>query len=101
LAFVPPEQRDEICADLGLLRVAFDAGIVPSRTRSQDSSWAIWTTFCRALETDPTLADVDDPILLLQLFAQHYRDGRIAPHQNLVRSCTVEDALHTVGQGFA
>ena len=98
---MPPEQRDEIRADLSLLRAAFDAGVVPSRARSQDSSWAIWTNFCRALGTDPTLADVDDPVLLLQLFAQRYRDGRIAPRQNPVRSRTVEDALRAVGQGFA
>jgi hypothetical protein len=68
--FVPPAQRDEIRADLGLLRAAFDAGVVPSRARSQDSSWIIWTDFCLAIGADPTLADVDDPVLLLQLFAQ-------------------------------
>ena len=67
---MPPAQRDEIRADLVLLRAAFDAGVVPSRARSQDSSWIIWTDFCHAIGTDPTLANVHNPVLLLQLFAQ-------------------------------
>jgi hypothetical protein len=98
---VPSEHRDEVRADLGLLRAAFDAGVVPTRARSQDSYWAIWTDFSLAIGADPTLVDVDDPVLLLQLFAQRYRDGRIAPRHNPVKSRTVEDALRAVGQGFA
>ena len=98
---MPPSQHDAVRADLGLLRAAFDAGVVPSRARSQDSAWAIWSNFCHAIGTDPTLADVDDPVLLLQIFAQRYQDGRIAPRHNPVRSRTVEDALRAVGQGFA
>ena len=35
------------------------------------------------------------------MFAQRYRDGRIAPSQRRVKSRTVEDALCAVGQKFA
>lgn len=98
---MPPPSRDEVRSDLGLLRAAFDAGVVPSRARAQNSIWSIWHDFCYALGTDTTLTAVDDPVLLLQIFGQRYRDGRIAPRHREVRSRTVEDALRAVGQGFA
>jgi hypothetical protein len=47
------------------------------------------------------LVDIDDPIPLLQLFAQHYQCGIIAPSGAAVRSRTVEGALCVVGQAFS
>jgi hypothetical protein len=44
---------------------------------------------------------IDDPIPLLQLFAQRYRHGIIAPSGSAVRSRTVEGALRAVGQAFS
>ena len=101
MAFVPAQHRDEIRSDLSLLRAAFDAGVVPSRARAHDHTWTRWRHFCHALGTDEQLTAVADPVLLLQIFAQRYRDGRLAPSQKPVRSRTVEDALRAVGQGFA
>jgi hypothetical protein len=42
----------------------------------------------------------DDPFPILQVFAQRYRDGRIAPRNNVVRSDTVSDTVRAVGQVF-
>jgi len=42
-----------------------------------------------------------DPVPTLQIFDQRYRDGRLAPSGNTVRSRTVEDATRAVGQKFA
>ena len=50
---------------------------------------------------DPWLSDGVDPILLLQVFADRYRTGQIAPHRKPVKSRTVEGALRAVGQAFA
>jgi hypothetical protein len=100
LAFVPPQHRDKVSSDLGLLRAAFDAGVVPSRSRAHYETWTRWRHFCDALGTDDELTDVTDPVLLLQIFAQRYRDGRVAPRHRPVRSRTVEDALRAVAQGF-
>lgn len=97
---MPPQSHDELRLDLRLLREAFDAGVVPSRAHAQNNTWLRWRLFCQTLGTDETLSAVPDPILLLQLFAQRYRDGRLAPSQRQVRSRTVEDALRAVGQGF-
>jgi hypothetical protein len=43
----------------------------------------------------------DDPIPLLQIFAYRYRDDTLAPSWSLVRSQTVEGALHAMWQTFA
>jgi hypothetical protein len=43
----------------------------------------------------------DDPDPVLQVFAHRYRDGRIIPRNNDVRSDTVSYAVRAVGQKFA
>jgi len=75
-------------------------GITTSRQLSNDNTWAIWTDFCVQLNCNPELADLDNPIPLLQLFAHRYRVGTLAPSGSPVRSRTVEGALRAVGQAF-
>jgi hypothetical protein len=48
----------------------------------------------------PTILSLAAPIML-QFFAQHYRDGRIAPSKKQVRFRTVEDAVRSMGLGFS
>jgi hypothetical protein len=50
---------------------------------------------------EPFMRRCYDPIPLLQVFAQRYRDGRITPRHNAVRSDTVSDAVRAAGQTFA
>jgi hypothetical protein len=49
---------------------------------------------------DPFLRNCSDSVPIIQVLAQRYRDGRIAPKGNPVRSGTVEDAVRAVGQAF-
>ena len=42
-----------------------------------------------------------DPVPILQVFAQRYRDGRIVPGNKSVRSRTAEDAIRSVGQMYS
>jgi hypothetical protein len=100
LAHVSPDGRIDLRTDLRLIREAVEAGVVPSRAAAANSAWGIWQRFCHTLGTDPYLGDGQDPLLLVQIFAQRYRDGRIAPSHHSVRSRTVEDAVRAVGQGF-
>jgi hypothetical protein len=53
------------------------------------------------LGVSPVRDPSSDSIPLLQLFAQRYRTGAIAPGRKLVKSRTVEDALRAVGQAHA
>jgi hypothetical protein len=101
LAHSTTEARDAFLRDLRFAQEAARAGIVSQRAASNDNTWAIWTQFCQDLALDPWLSDDVDPILLLQVFAERYRTGEIAPSHKPVRSCTVEGALRAVGQTFA
>jgi hypothetical protein len=80
---------------------AFHAGIVPARSKSRLSTWLLWTKYCATHSIDPTLSDLDDSISFLQVFAQRYRSGSLAPNKKLVRARTVEAALRSIGQTVA
>jgi hypothetical protein len=98
---MPFEARHEFSADLLLVADATRAGVVPSRARAADKSWEKWTEFCISLHQDPQLSDIDDPVILIQVFAQRIRDGRSAKGGKPVRSGTVDDTVRDVGQAFA
>jgi hypothetical protein len=80
---------------------AFSSGVVPSRSKSRDSTWLLWSNYCTEHNCDPLLSDVADTLPFFQVFAQRYRSGTLAPNQNPVRARTVEAALRSVGQTMA
>lgn len=96
-----PGAATEFRADLGLVRDAVRAGVVPSRARAADKHWDRWADFCRSIDLDPWLYEVYDPVPILQIFGARYRDGRLAPSKASVRAGTVDDALRAIGQTFA
>ncbi len=98
---MPPATRNEFRSDLGLVAQAVRSGVVSSRARAADKQWDRWVDFCQEQGWDPWLYEFEAPVPILQVFAARYRDGRIAPSGNPVRSRTVEDALRSVGQTFA
>jgi hypothetical protein len=100
LALGTPEKRDAFLRDLRNAQAAARAGIVSSRATSNDNCWKIWADFCQDLLVDPWLTGATDPILLLQVFAERYRTGKLAPRGRPVKSRTVEGALRAVGQAF-
>jgi hypothetical protein len=53
------------------------------------------------LAVDPMLDDIDDPISLLQVYAQRIRDGRYSRSGCAVRASTVDTELRHVGQTLA
>jgi len=75
--------------------------IIPQYANSCGNTWVIWEDFCLELAIDPLLHDVTDPTHYLMVFAIRYRDGRLAKHGQPVHSCTVEDALCSIGQTMA
>jgi hypothetical protein len=87
--------------ELGAIKSAAARAISTGQQTSADTSWSIWTEFCHSLSCDPFLDNIQDPLPLLQIFAERYRVGTLAPSQLKVRSRTVEGALRAVGQTFA
>ena len=87
--------------DFELAQDAVRSGVTAQRAAGADTHWQLWSDFCDELAVDALLSNLQDPVALLQVFAQRYRTGTIAPKSKPVRSRTVEDALRSVGQTFA
>jgi hypothetical protein len=100
LETLPPADADSLRSDFLAAQVATRAGVVPSRASAAENHWQRWRDFCISINVDPSLAKISDPVILLQIFAQRYRTGIIAPQGHPVRSRTVEDALRAIGQTF-
>ena len=62
--------------------------------------WRVWKTYFRKEGIHPYLLNQSNKIKALQVFAQQYRDRRIAPCHAPVTSDTVSDAFMSVGQKF-
>lgn len=109
MAFVPPAARDAFGADLRIAHEACRASVVPGRVAARNSTWVVWEEFCASINADPLLPagteqkPQPEPLALLQVFAQRYRDGRLAKNKsnNPVRGSTVADALRDIGQTLA
>jgi len=107
VANAPPELQDELRTDCLLaMQEAATAGNI-SRARSRSNLWKIWCKFCLSLNLHDLLAETQDPIPLLQVFARRYRDGRIERYRDRgrlhcdgVRARTVEDAVRQIGKTF-
>ena len=97
---MPSATRDAFSADLRLAHETVRAGVIPKTARASDKHWERWAEYCHQHRLDPFLRHTDDPVPFLQVFAERYRDGRIAPSNNTARSRTVEGALRAVGQKF-
>jgi hypothetical protein len=101
LALSTTEERNAFLGDLGAAQAAGRTGIVSTRATSNDKTWTIWARFCADLHVDPWLSNIDDPIILLQVFGHRYRTGMLSPSKRPVKSRTVEGALRAVGQTFS
>ena len=89
------------CSDLSTVQKEMQSCVTAAYSRKKDGHWILWHDFCLSQSINPFLTRIRDPIPYLQVFAQCYRDGRIAPGSQAVRSCTVSDALLSVGQKFS
>jgi hypothetical protein len=98
---VPSTARHAFRSDFCNVLQAMRSGVVPSRSRSRDSTWLRWTSYCESLGIDPTCSNISDPLPILQVFAHRYRTGQITSSGNTVRSRTVEGAVRAVGQTMA
>jgi hypothetical protein len=94
-------QSDALLLDLGLVDERIRSGVTSQRAKAMDNYWSRWDSFCMAHNIDPYLRNWADPVPILQVFGERYRDGRLVPLKKPVKSRTVEDALRAVGQAHA
>ena len=95
------EFRHQFRADHELAQTQTRAGVLATTARSADRQWEIWTQFCAELGHDPLLADHDDPVMVLQVFAVRLRDGRCSKSGKPLRAGSVSTGLRDVGQTMA
>jgi hypothetical protein len=100
MATLPTNVADAFRNSIGTAQRQIRASVISTRARAADNHWQRWETFCHQHSLDPFLLGLQDPFPTLQVFAARYQSGENAPGVQAVRSCTVEDALRAVGQGF-
>ena len=97
---MPADQRDVFHDDLIAVQEAIINGVTTKTARSKDAHWKIWIDFCIEIGIDPFLRQFSDPLPFLQVFANRYRQGRIAPSGKRVTANWVSNVLLSVGQKF-
>ncbi|KAI2502275.1 hypothetical protein MHU86_12164 [Fragilaria crotonensis] len=101
LVHADPATRDQCRTDWRVIQETTAQRVSTQRAASGATAWALWEAFCASLRLDPLAIGNRDPIPLLQLYAQRYRDGTIAAGRHPVRARTVDDAVRAVGQTYA
>ena len=101
MALMPLNTRNEFSRDLGVVDHAMRHAVDAGYAKQKNAHWIIWLQFCTESKLDPFLTDKKDPIPYLQIFAQRYRDGRLAPRGKPVTSKYVSNVLASVGQNFS
>ena len=95
-----PVNQAEWRSDVCLVSHAIAHGVSPKYANSKDSHLVVWHRFCHDSGLDPDLSDVSDKVPYLQVFAQRWQDGRLAPRGKPVTSKYVSDIVRSVGQAF-
>jgi hypothetical protein len=88
-------------SNLGLVDERIKAGVTKQRSNAMDKHWSRWDAFCLAHNVDPYLSTWEDPVTMLQVFGERYRDCRLVPRHKPFKYRTVEDGLRAVGQAHA
>jgi hypothetical protein len=101
LVSLPIVKANALRADLGTIDERIRSGVTNKRANAMDKHWGRCEQFCLDNNVDPYLQTWDDPIPIIQVFGERYRDGRLAPLQNAIKARTAEDALRAVGQAHA
>jgi hypothetical protein len=84
--------------DLGTVDKSIKSGVTAQRAKAMDNHWTRRDAFCVAHNIDPYLWTWTDPVPILQVFGERYRDGRLPPLKKSVKARIVDDALRSVGQ---
>ena len=95
-----PSTKADFISDFCAAQQAVRHGISAGRARSTSTTWTIWETFTIDLGIDPFLQAIEDPVPILQVFAQRIRSGKLAANGNPVRARSAEDYLRFVAQTF-
>ena len=100
MADVSPEIFHDLGADWRAVQEATRAHVSTRRNTAASSAWTLWSAFCSTVGAHPDSLP-QDPVPILQIFAQRLRAGSLSASGRRVKSRTVEDTLRGVGQTYA
>jgi hypothetical protein len=98
---LPTCKADALRADIGIVDERIRSGVTAKRANVMDKHWGCWEQLCLDHNVDPYLQAWEDPVPIIQVFGERYRDSRLAPLHKTIKSRTVEDAIRAVGQAHA
>jgi hypothetical protein len=78
-----PSQGSKSRADLRLVQEKNKAGVTAQHSKAQDKHWERCDIFCIENGIDPFLLAWFEPIPILKIFGQRYRDGKITPEESV------------------
>jgi hypothetical protein len=87
--------------DLGTVKKWIQAGATAQRAKAKENHLTCWYAFCLEHNVDPYLRAWDDPVRVLQVFVEQYREGCLAPSKKAVQARTVEDVIRAVGGAYS
>jgi hypothetical protein len=76
---LPPAQANALRSDIGLVDERIKAGVKKQLFNAMEKHWSRWYAFCLAHNVDIYLSTWEDPIPMIQVFGERYRDGRLSP----------------------
>jgi hypothetical protein len=101
LVIMSTARANALLTDIGTVYGRICSGVTTQRAKAMENHWIQWYGFCLELGVDPYLRRWGDPVPLLQVFGDIYRDNLLAPRGNAVQARKVKDAMRAVGQTFA
>ena len=101
MAVMDPAIRLQYRRALSRAQETVRKGVCAGSDSTTASHWRLWVSHCKPLGIDPLLTNMQDPVQPLQVFAELYRDGTLAPSRDQVRARTVEGAVRSIGQTIA
>jgi hypothetical protein len=72
-------RANALLTDLDTVDDRIRSGVTAQCAKAMENHWTRWYGLCLELGVDPYLRRWEDPVPLLQVFGERYRNGRLAP----------------------
>jgi hypothetical protein len=93
-----PRHSNSLRSHIGPVDERIKARATKQHSNTMDKHSSCWDAFCVAHNVDPYRSTWEDPVPMLQVSSERYRDGRLAHHHTPIKVITAKDGLCVMGQ---